>query len=133
MVFMNFWNIKHYGAREKILHMTSRTTERCCPWKHQPLYSLCTQKSRPAPELEEQQEATTHSGSEFENQTLMKEAILLICDSTGRSEISTHCSDDGKIAVLAATREIYPKFHSCLCYYIYKLPSKEVNPMLSHK
>ena len=60
----------------------------------------------------------------------MKEAILLICDSTGRSEISTHCSDDGKIAVLAATHEIYPKFHSCPCYYIYKLPSKEANAML---
>ena len=38
------------------------------------------------PELEEQQKATIQSGSEFEK-TLMKEAIVLICDSTGRMEI----------------------------------------------
>ena len=44
-----------------------------------------------------QQEATTHCGSEFENQnsvTLTKEAIVLICDSTGRNEIL------GKIALV---------------------------------
>ena len=48
----------------------------------------------------------------------------------------THCSDDGKIAlgcalcnfiaVLATTREIYPKFHSFPCYYIYLLTSTSV-------
>ena len=40
----------------------------------------------------EQQEITTDCGSEFENQksdilTLTKGAMVLICDSTGRSEI----------------------------------------------
>ena len=55
-------------------------------------------KSQPAPvlkfnsvsrQLEEQQEATTHCGSEFETDilTLTKEALVLICDSMGRSEI----------------------------------------------
>ena len=47
------------------------------------------QKSQPAAVVTrwEQQEDTTHCGSEFENQTLTKEAIVLICDSTGRSKI----------------------------------------------
>ena len=49
-------------------------------------------KSQPAAVMtrREQQEATFHCGSEFEKQIfcLMKEAsyIVLICDSTGRSE-----------------------------------------------
>ena len=45
--------------------------------------------------------------------TLTKEAILLICDSMSRSENFginfTHCSNNGKIAVLSTIREIYPQ------------------------
>ena len=56
---------------------------------------LCTKKvgllrlsTFTASELQEQQEATTHRRTEIEDMfTLMKEAIVLICDSTSRSEI----------------------------------------------
>ena len=50
----------------------------------------CSQlQQRVSPELDEQQDATTQRGSEFENRylTLAKEAIALLCDSTGKSEI----------------------------------------------
>ena len=86
-------------------------------------------KSQAAPVVSNpEQQEDNHRGSKFF--TLTIEAIVLICDSTGRSEILnyTRCSDDGKIAfccdscnliaVIARTREIYPKFNSLPCYYV---------------
>ena len=99
-------------------HMTSRTTERRCSWKGISHYSagkwvgllLFSTLQRVSPELEEQRSHYS-SWSEFENQifSLTKEAIVLTCDSTSGSEISTRCSDNDKIAALA-TMKFIPNF-----------------------
>ena len=58
-----------------------------------------------------------------------EEAIVIAQAGVNFGINSTRCSDDGKtafgcascnfIAVFATTCEIYPKFHSFPCYYIY--------------
>ena len=88
-----------------------------------------------------EQQEDNHHGSEF--LTLTKEAIVLLCDSTGRSEILnyTRCSNDGEIAlfcdscnliaVVATIREIYPKFLSFPCYQIHLYNSRCVTQFMS--